>query len=319
MARLPRVVDFSPEITGWGYFLCVQKELRTGRGGDFLALVLQDASGQVAGRVFDDVARLHGEFDTGDFVRAEGRVALFGQQLQFAIAQIRRVQPAQDAAQGFREEDCIRSASRPIGEMWAELQGVVASIGDPHLRVLLARIAQDHEAPLREWPAAVVVHHAYRGGFLEHVLKIAEVGRGIARAYGANEDLVVAGALLHDIGKLQELGYAPGGTGYTRDGHLLGHIAQGLILVRDATREISGFPDDLRAQLEHLVLSHHGTREHGSPVEPKTIEAFVLAMTDDLDAKINQVRQALREPGGDEEFSGWHRRLGRVFYRGAPS
>jgi 3'-5' exoribonuclease len=316
MARLPRIADLSPETAGWGYFLCVRKELRTGRSGEFLALLLQDASGELAGRVFDEVERAHGEFEAGDFVRAEGRVTLFNQQPQLGIVQIRRVHPEQDAAQGFREEDCIASAPRPIDEMWAELQGVLQSIRDPHLRVLLARIAQDHEGQLREWPAAMTVHHAYRGGFLEHVLKIAEVGRGIARAYGANEDLVVAGALLHDIGKLQELSYVPGATAYTRDGNLLGHIAQGLVLVRDATREIAGFPDDLRAHLEHLVLSHHGSREHGSPVEPKTVEAFVLAMADDLDAKINQVRQALREAGGDEEFSGWHRRLGRVLYRG---
>ena len=317
MSRFPPIVDLAPDATGWGYFLCLQKELRTGRNGEFMALLLQDATGQVAGRIFDDIERLAGEFDSGEFVRVEGRVTLFHQQLQLGVAQIRRVHPEQDAANGFREEDCIPSASRPLGEMWAELQALLQEIRDPHLRVLLLRVVQDHEAQLREWPAALSVHHAYRGGFLEHVLKMAEVGRGVARAYGADEDLVVAGALLHDIGKLQELAYAQGATAYTRDGNLLGHIAQGLVLVRDQIRGISGFPDDLRAQLEHLVLSHHGSKDFGLPVEPKTIEAFILAAVDDLDARINQVRQALREPGGDEEFTGWHRRLGRVLYRGA--
>src|SRR6476661_9533131 len=117
MSRFPPIVDLAPDATGWGYFLCLQKELRTGRNGEFMALLLQDATGQVAGRIFDDIERLAGEFDSGEFVRVEGRVTLFHQQLQLGVAQIRRVHPEQDAANGFREEDCIPSASRPLGEM----------------------------------------------------------------------------------------------------------------------------------------------------------------------------------------------------------
>lgn len=319
MPRLPKIADFMPDLQGWGYFLCTQKEVRSGRNGDFLAVMLQDVSGQIQARVFDDVARLRGAFDSGEFVRAEGRVSLYQQQTQFTIAQIRRVDPAVDAAQGFSESACVPSASRAPEEMWAELQALIAGIRTAPLRVLLARMAQDHERQLREWPAAQQVHHAYRGGFLEHILQMALVGRSVARAYGANDDLVVAGAILHDIGKLQELSYESGSTSYTRDGNLVGHIALGLVMVRDAIRGISDFPDDLRAQLEHLIVSHHGLLEHGSPVEPKSIEAFILSAVDGLDATINQVRRAWREPGGDGEFTGWHRRLGRVLYRGTAS
>ena len=136
------------------------------------------------------------------------------------------------------------------------------------------------------------------------------------RAYDANEDLVLAGAILHDIGKLQELSYEPGGATYSRDGNLIGHIGLGLILVRETANGISGFPDDLRAQVEHLVMSHHGTRDHGSPVEPKTIEAFILAAVDELDSKLNQVRRAIREDVEGDEFTAWHRRLGRVLFKG---
>jgi 3'-5' exoribonuclease len=237
--------------------------------------------------------------------------------VQLVLSTIRRVHPDQDRQHGFREEDCILSAPRPIGEMWAELAAHVGAVRDPHLRVLLSRILQDHEAQLREWPAALQIHHAYRGGFLEHILKMADVGRLVARAYGASEDLVLAGVILHDIGKLQELSFDHGAPGYTRDGNLVGHIALGLILTREAITAIPGFPDALRAQVEHLIASHHGTREHGAPVEPKTIEAFILAMTDDLDAKINQVRRAVREDAGDEEFTAWHKRLGRVLFKGS--
>ena len=125
--------------------------------------------------------------------------------------------------------------------------------------MLLNRIVADNEAQLRVWPAAQQIHHAYRGGFLEHIAKMAEVGRLIARAYGADEDLVLAGVVLHDIGKLQELAYEGGAGSYTRDGNLVGHIALGMMMVREAANGISGFPLELRSQIEHLVASHHGT------------------------------------------------------------
>jgi len=188
-------------------------------------------------------------------------------------------------------------------------------VRDSFLRELLLRITQQYETQLRVWPAAQVVHHAYRGGFLEHILKIAAVGRTLAEAYGANADLVVAGAVLHDIGKLQELEYDRA-VSYSRDGNLVGHITLGVMMVRETLAGITGFPDDLRTQLEHLVVSHHGSREFGSPVEPMTIEAFILAMADDLDAKINQVRRAISDDTGEGEFTGYQSRLGRILWKG---
>ena len=316
-SRLPRVSDLEPDKTGWNYFLCTRKDVRVGKGGEYLALVLQDASGQLAGRIFDSVDRFKHEFEIGEFVRAEGRTSLHNGELQLVAGAIRRVNPDQDAAQGFREADCIPSAPRPIGDMWADLGLLVDAVADRHVRVLLARLLADHEAALREWPAAQTIHHGYRGGLLEHILSMATAGKALARHYGASEDLVVAGAVIHDIGKLQELAYDNGAISYTRDGNLVGHIALGLVLVRDTIRGIAGFPDDLRAELEHLVVSHHGARDKGSPVEPKSIEAFILAAVDDLDAKLFQVRQALGDAGSDPEFTGWHRRFGRVLYRGS--
>ena len=182
--------------------------------------------------------------------------------------------------------------------------------------MLLNRIVADHAEQLKTWPAAQTIHHAYRGGFLEHITKMAEIAAPLSASYGANADLVFAGVVLHDIGKLQELAY-DGGTGsYTRDGNLVGHIALGLILVREAINGLSGFPTELRSQVEHLVASHHGTREYGSPVEPKTIEAFILNAVDELDAKINQVRRAISEDPSPDEFTAWNKRLGRVLYKG---
>ena len=317
MPRLPRLVELSADSAGWGFFLCTSKEVRTGRSGsEFIILTLQDVSAQVTAKMFDEIERFGAQFDAGEFVKVEGKGSFYNGQVQLVLTSIRRVHAEQDRLEGFREEECVLSAPRPIDEMWAELTGRVAVMENPHLRVLLTRILTDHATELREWPAAQVIHHAYRGGFLEHVVKMAEVGCQVARAYGADADLVLAGVVLHDIGKLQELQYDAGTASYTRDGNLLGHIALGLILVREAASGIAGFPVELRSNLEHLVLSHHGSREHGSPTEPKTLEAFILATVDELDAKIHQVRRAIREDAGDGEFTAWHKRLGRVLYKG---
>lgn len=317
MNRLPRLGALTADDSGWGFFLCTFKELRAGRSGsEFLILGLQDATGSATAKVFSDVDRFSKDVEPGDFIRAEGRGSVYNGQVQLVLSTLRRVNPDQDRLQGFKEDECILSAPRPIDEMWADLQQHLQAVKDPNLRVLLTRIVTDNEAQLRVWPAAQQIHHAYRSGFLEHVTKMAEVGRLVARAYGANEDLVLAGVVLHDIGKLQELAYDGGAGSYTRDGNLVGHIALGLMMVREAANGISGFPHELRSQVEHLVASHHGTREYGSPTEPKTIEAFILAAVDDLDAKIHQVRRAVKEDGGQDEFTAWHRRLGRVLYKG---
>jgi 3'-5' exoribonuclease len=314
--RLPKLAALSAEDEGWGYLLCAYKELRAGRSGsEFLFLSLQDSSAQIVAKVMADVSRYKDEFEAGEFVRVEGHGSLYNGQLQLVLTAIRRVNPDQDRLEGFREEDCVLSAARPIDEMWAELQEHLRAVRNDHIRVLLNRIVADNEAQLRTWPAAQQIHHAYRGGFLEHVTKMAEVGRFVARAYGASEDLVLAGVVLHDIGKLQELDYEGGSGRYTRDGNLVGHIALGLMMVRETMNGISNFPSELRSQIEHLIASHHGVREHGSPVEPKTVEAFIVASIDELDARLNQVRKAIAEDPGDDEFTSWNKRLGRVLYK----
>ena len=317
MTRLPRLAGLAVDDAGWGFFLCTYKELRAGRSGsEFIILNLQDSTGQATAKIMTDAERFKTEFESGEFVRAEGKASLYNGQVQLVLSTIRRVNPDQDRLQGFREDECTLSAPRPVDEMWAELQAHLAAVKNDHLRVLLNRVVADNEAQLRVWPAAQQIHHAYRSGFLEHITKMAEVGRLVARAYGADEDLVLAGVVLHDIGKLQELAYEGGTGSYTRDGNLVGHIALGLMLVRETVNGISGFPSDLRAQVEHLVASHHGTREYGSPVEPKTIEAFILASVDELDAKINQVRRAINADPSPDDFTAWNKRLGRVLFKG---
>jgi 3'-5' exoribonuclease len=314
MNRLPRILDLGPDSNGWGFFLCARKELRAGRGGDFLTLVLQDSTGRIAAKVFQDVQNLRAEFDSGEFVKVHGRGDVYNQRLELVLEKIRRVQDC-DRLDGFREEDCIPSAPRPIEEMWQELTALVAREAvNPWIRALLDRTLARFGERLRIWPAAQLVHHAYRGGLLEHVLKVAEVAVSVAKHYGANPGLVLAGALLHDIGKLEELEYDCI-TQYSTAGNLLGHITLGAQIVNGLVGEIEGFPEELKIEIEHLVLSHHGSREFGSPVEPMTLEAFILAAVDDLDARIHQVRRHVAEDEGEGAFTGYHPRLKRVLFK----
>lgn len=199
-------------------------------------------------------------------------------------------------------------------DRWGELTARIDAVENRWLSTLLRQIVDSREAQLRVWPAAQLVHHAYEGGLLEHILKVAETADGLARAYDADRDLIFAGAVLHDIGKLEELTEAAT-PGYTRDGNLLGHITLGVMMVRDACGRIPDFPPDVRARLEHLIVSHHGSRQMGSPVEPMTVEAFILSAADDLDARIFQVRQHLADDVGEGEFTAFHPRLRRVLLK----
>jgi 3'-5' exoribonuclease len=313
--KFPPLRELQADDSGWGFYFCASRETRQGRAGEFLSLVLKDASGSMQARVFDNVAAAKEEFDAGEFVKVQGRSSVYNGQMQLVVERIRRVNPEQDRQDGFREEDCVTASPRPLDEMWDDFTGLVASVRDPFVRGLLERVSRDWESPLRIWPAAQTIHHAYRGGYLEHILQIARVAKVLGDAYGADTDLLVAGAVLHDIGKLQELSY-DGATSYSREGRLLGHIAIGLVVVRDTARQIPGFPPVLLTQIEHLVLSHHGSFELGSPVEPMTIEAYILSMVDDLDAKVHQIRHAIDEDVSDGEFTGYQPRFGRAFFKG---
>lgn len=313
-ATLPRIADLDASSSGWGFFLCARKEVRTGKSGPYLAIVLQDITGEIKAKVFQDVEALREEFDAGEFVKLQGRGNLFNQRLELVIDRIRRVDALRDALDGFREEDCIPCAPRPIDQMWQELIAHVESVHSPFVRELLTRIIASHGERLRIWPAAQAVHHAYRGGLLEHILKIIDSVVFLADAYGASRDILIAGAILHDIGKLDELSYGVT-TDYSVEGNLVGHITIGAQLVHQAGMGIPEFPKDLLVQIEHLIVSHHSARAFGSPVEPMTVEAFILAAADDLDAKIHQVRKHIEADDSDGPFTAYHRRLDRVLYK----
>ena len=202
--------------------------------------------------------------------------------------------------------------------MFAELRGIIAGIGNTHLRALLKLIFEDEELAslYKVAPAAKSIHHACRGGLLEHVLSLCALGKMTAAHYPeVDPDLLVAGVILHDIGKVEELSYARS-FGYSSEGQLLGHIVLGLRLLSGKFVHLPGFPHKLRTLLEHMIVSHHGELEFGSPKVPLFAEALLLHHLDNLDSKMNAMRSVLRrDPHSEGEFTGWVASLERVLLR----
>ena len=294
-----------------GYFAAGGKSVRSKKDGTrFFALTLSDRTGPIEARVWD--ASEAGEFESGDVVKIRGQVCRYNEKLQVNIDKIRRAAPGE-----YVLGDFVPQTERDVNEMWTELQGWVAGFSDSHLKALLEAFLQDQEiaAALREAPAAKGLHHAWIGGLLEHVLSLMSLCDQVARHYpGVHRELVLTGVFLHDIGKLRELRW---GTSfdYTLEGQLLGHITIGLGMIEKKITAIPDFPDAKRLMVEHLVLSHHGKYEYGSPKLPMTAEAILLHYLDDLDAKMQTVRNefARSETAGRSgaEMTEWVRSLER--------
>jgi 3'-5' exoribonuclease len=214
--------------------------------------------------------------------------------------------------------DYLPVATRSTDELVAELRARVDSLADPHLRGLLEAFLAD-AAFLQRYataPAAKTMHHVYLGGLLEHSLAVADLADDVSRRYsGIQRDLLVVGALLHDIGKVAELCYERS-FDYTDEGKLIGHIVMGVEMVEEKVRQLPDFPRSLATLVKHLLLSHHGQYEFGSPKRPKTLEAVILNFLDDLDSKINGVRTHIeRDPDNGSGWTSYHRLYDRYFFK----
>jgi 3'-5' exoribonuclease len=294
-----------------GFALLTKKELRQDRNGkSYLDLEVVDASGSMIAKIWADSPALNGQFEAHRFIALRGVVKNYREQLQLSIDECREVN-ADDRRFGFDEALLIPSTREDIGDLWNRLERLIETrVERPVLRRLAAETLAIHGAALREHPAAKSMHHAYRGGLLEHTVSMAELAEKVCGHYqDLDRDLVLVGVLFHDLGKLIELGAMPAND-YTLAGRLVGHVVIGRDLLRDRCAAIPDFPADLQLHLEHLVLSHQGKKEYSSPVEPMTLEAVVLHFIDDLDSKVNQLRAA-RDSSPGMVF---HRGLGRYVY-----
>jgi 3'-5' exoribonuclease len=286
------------------------------KGSEYLELKLADTSGDLKGFLWD-VRAVEGDMEAvraDAFLWVKGSVTSYNGRLQVKLDKVRF---AADAEVGDLSA-FFPVSGRPVPEMLAEMDAVIASVGDPWIRRLLTALFVE-DAALRaafaQAPAAKSMHHAYLGGLLEHTLSVLGMAERACGHYRAlNRDLVVAGAFLHDVGKTAELSYQRS-FGYTDAGNLLGHIALEAEWISRAVGKIPGFPEELRLQILHIVLSHHGRLEFGSPVLPKTPEALLVHYLDDLDGKLEVMFRAVDDASGGGAWSPYSRALDRMIYR----
>jgi 3'-5' exoribonuclease len=269
------------------------KDVRQKKGGDhFLSLTLADRSGDIDAKMWDNVDKIMDTFERDGFVRVKGVSQIHLNKLQFTIHTLQAV-PESEVDLG----DFFPASSRDPEEMFAELRGHIDAISNPHLKALLTAIFDDAGISRRfkRAPAAKSIHHAWLGGLIEHVLSLCSLCKLIGPHYPhVDVDLLITGAILHDIGKIDELNYERGFS-YSDEGQLLGHILIGLRMINEKLCLLPEFPPRLRTLVEHLVASHHGTLEYGSPKVPMTAEAMLLHHLDNLDSKMETVRGAVEK------------------------
>ncbi len=289
------------------FFLVLHKQQRTTKTSKpYLNLILGDKTGQVEARVWDPGdSRISKEFERGDIVKVRGCVSRFDDRLQMKVEHLRKA-----AAGEVEKTDMLPCTTCDVDELWHKLLGFVESFTDPHLKLLLNTLLADSglAQAYREAPAAKQLHHAWLGGLLEHVVSLLTLADRVAPHYPIlHRDLLLTGVVLHDIGKVRELAWEIGFE-YTVEGVLLGHIQMGLELVENTIDRLPDFPPRLKTLVLHLILSHHGKLEFGSPKLPMIPEALVLNFVDDLDAKMQAVasefEKSAREGKGADELTG---------------
>ncbi len=286
--KSPYVNEVEPNRVITTSFLVHSKEIRQKKSGEmYLSLLLGDKTGELDAKMWDNVAEIVDGFDRDDFVKVKGLIQIFHNRPQLTIHKMRRMDSSEiEAADYF---PCSR---RDPGEMWSELRGIVSGIANRHLKRLLEALLDDPQIAerYRRAPAAKQIHHAYLGGLLEHVLSLCSLARVTAAHYGhIDYDLLLTGVVLHDIGKIHELNYERGFS-YSNEGQLLGHIAIALRMVNEKLAGLPDFPLPLRSLVEHMILSHHGQLEFGSPKLPLFPEALLLHYIDDMDSKMECMR-----------------------------
>jgi 3'-5' exoribonuclease len=282
-------------------------------GKPYLTIRLMDKSGEIEGRVWDNADEVAETFDKDDFIAIRSKASVYLGKMQLIIALLKRVPDAE-----VNLADFLPESSRPVAEMCVELDNLLESIRNPWLRRLMALFREDElfMALYRTAPAAKGMHHVYLGGLLEHSLSVAKLIERIVPQYeNLNRDLLVVGALLHDVGKVREMAFQRA-FDYTDEGKLIGHITIGVEMIHEKVMLIDGFPQNLAMLLKHMILSHHGQYDFGSPKRPKTIEATVLNYLDDLDSKINGIRTHMnKELDNGARWTAYHRLYDRYYYR----
>ena len=282
-------------------------------GNNFLNITVSDKTGNIKGVIWDRVDDISAGIASGDFVQVQGTVSEYKGILQLVVKKMASI-----PADSVNPSDFLPATRRDIDKMFLRLLKITASMKAEHLKKLFEAFFNDTDfvRKFKNAPAAKKMHHAYIGGLLEHTLSMALLADRIVEHYsGVDRDLLLAGAILHDIGKIREFNYKYS-IDYSDEGRLLSHIVIGIMMLDEKLEEIEEFPQDQAVLLRHMIVSHHGTREFGSPEPPKTIEAVLLNYIDEIDSKVNGIRDFMTTEDPNESWTSYHRLLGRHFYRG---
>lgn len=295
------------------HYLCKSKQtLKSRAGKNYLSLRLQDKTGTVDAKVWD----LNNEikaFEENDFIKIDANVIVYQNGIQLNVKRIRRSMEGE-----YDPMDYIPCSQKDMNAMYDELMKYKSSIKNPFIKKLLDEIFLKNPNVSKRFKthsAAKNIHHGYMGGLLEHTLSVTQICDFMAPRYKyVNRDILIASAMLHDVGKTVELSEFPMND-YTDDGQLLGHLIIGSEMIRDAAQKIEGFPLQLESLLKHCMLSHHGEYEYGSPKLPKTIEAFILHCADDMDAKVKVIEEMLEGDDTQGSWAGYQKMLQRNIRR----
>ncbi len=310
------IKDFKENESISSYFAVFEKNSRlTKTDKNYLDITLGDRSGKINAKIWDNADDFQNKFEVGDAVAVKGQIVTYNNEFQINVSNIRRVQAEMDKLYGFELSDIIPTTSKNIDEMWERIQEAIASIGNDHVREVTKRIYTKYEDRIKTHPASMILHHAFRGGLLEHVSEMTVIAETFCRVYRSVErDLVIAGVLLHDIGKLVEL--EPGiATTYTDAGNLIGHLVLGRDLLRDEILKMDGFPDLLRLKLEHIILSHQGKYEWQSPREPEFPEALLVYYADEIDTRMQQMKMAIESDSQEGDWTSRNNYFHRPIYK----
>ena len=275
-----------------GFCLIKNLDKKTSSKGDtYLDMTLSDAGGEINAKLWRYNPAVHGEYDVNELVKIRGVISQYNGNDQLKIDRIRKITPEDNV----KTEDFVKSSDYSSEQMYDELYRIADSFEDTELKAIVTAILADNRLALLYWPAAFKLHHALRGGLLMHSLSIVRLAEGVYKVYPfVDRELLIAGAILHDIAKLSEFTVADTGiaTGYSNEGNLLGHLAMGAMVI-DKYAEKLDISRKTAMLLEHMVLSHHGEPEFGAAVRPMFIEAELLSELDLMDSRVFEMREAV--------------------------
>lgn len=316
MKPITQISSFKEGASIQGFYLCVEKHLRHTRAGDlYLDLILRDNSGTVPAKIWDKVDEFNEKFSAGNPVAIKGNIESFKDRLQLVIKKINIASVKNYGRYGFDPSLIVPTSPYNPNKMWKRVVQIIGKMKNPFLKKVVSNIFREHKDKLLIHPASVMMHHNYRSGFLEHILSMAKIAEKLTPIYKLDQDLVMAGVLLHDIGKLTEISSSLEAE-YTDEGNFIGHIVIGRDMVREACAKIKGFPKILQQQLEHIILSHQGKFERQSPKQPSFEEALLVHFIDNMDAKMNLMKLALEEDQQDGKWTDRKNIFRTALYKG---